>query len=253
MIKKSEITDGPIFTFRNSFKHPLIMAHRGGNELAPQNSLPAFERSCATGVWALESDIRFTKDGVPICMHDSDVAAMTDGEGRVADLTFAEIQEIRIDIGAFADTLPRDELRVPTMDDYFDICMKYGTVPFIELKEDDGIEAVIDGLRRRSMESHAVISSVKFERLARSRELSDSVFIHHIFSSKERFADLCELGYAGLSFKIANPDDMPEGLAAEVHNAGLRFCLRAADTPETMRKMICLGLDYQPSNKVFGL
>ena len=253
MIIRSTVVDGPIFARRNSLKNPLIMAHRGGNELAPQNSLPAFERSCATGVWALESDIRFTKDGVPICMHDADVAAMTDGEGLVADLTFAEIKEIRIDTGAFSDTLPRDSLRVPTMDDYFDICMKYGTVPFIELKEDDGIEAVIDGLRRRSMESYAVISSAKFERLARSRELSDRVFIHHIFSSKERFDDLCELGYAGLSFKIANPDDMPEGLAGEVHSRGLRFCLRAADTPEAVRKMICLGLDYQPSNKVFGL
>ncbi|MBO7376346.1 MAG: hypothetical protein ILO42_09705 [Clostridia bacterium] len=250
---RSNVIDGPIFSRRNSYRFPLIIAHRGGNVLAPQNSLPAFETACAAGVWALESDLRFTSDGVPVCMHDADVAAMTDGEGAVRDLDFLTLSRLRIDTGVGADTLPAERLRIPTMDDYFDICMRFGTVPFIELKEDDGIEEVIRGLRERSMESYAVISSVKFERLARARELSEKVFIHHIFSSEERVSDLCELGYAGMSFKIADPSDIPEGLVARIHSAGLRLCLRAADTTEKMRRMIELGLDYQPSNCVFGL
>ena len=250
---KSSITDGPIFVRRNSIKNPLIMAHRGGNVLAPQNSIPAFERSCALGGLALESDIRFTKDGVPVCIHDADVDKMTDGEGKVSSFTYAELLEFRIDTGVFSDSLPRELLRIPTMDEYFDICMYYGTVPFIELKEDEGTDVVIRGLRRRSLESHAVVSSAKFERLEETRRLSDSVFIHHIFSSEERIPDLCELGYAGLSFKIADPDAAPPDLVGRVHEAGLRICLRAADDPETVKKMIKMGLDYQPSNCVFGL
>ena len=58
---------------------------------------------------------------------------------------------------------------------------------------------------------------------------------------------------AGIRDKLKKPEDCPEGLVGDVHEAGLRLCLRAADTPEVMKKMIDMGLDYQPSNKVFGL
>ncbi|MCQ2427040.1 MAG: hypothetical protein MJ137_01385 [Clostridia bacterium] len=248
-----ELKCGPIFQNRNSYRTPLIMAHRGGDFLAPQNSLPAFEESCKLGVWALETDIRFTKDGVAVCHHDADIVKMTDGEGEISSFTFEELMKFRIDNGVFADTLPEDRLRIPTMDQYLDLCMRWGVVPFIEIKTDDGIEPVIKALRRRSMEQFAVISSVKFEHLAEARRLSESVFVHHIFSSKERIDDLYNLGYAGMSFKLKKPEDCPEGLVGDVHEAGLRLCLRAADTPEIMKKMIDMGLDYQPSNKVFGL
>ncbi len=246
------IEDGPIFSSRNSYRTPLIMAHRGGNTLAPQNSLPAFERSCALGVWALESDIRLTKDGIPVCIHDADIEKMTNGEGEVSSYTFRELMKFHIDTGVDSDVLSEDELRIPTMAQYFDTCMRYGTVPFIELKEDNTAEIVIKELRRRSMESYAVISSAKFEHLEETRKISEKIFIHHIFSSKDRIDDLYNLGYAGLSFKIKNPDDCPAGLVGDVHEAGLRICLRAADDRETMKKMIDMGLDYQPSNKVFG-
>ena len=178
---------------------------------------------------------------------------MTDGEGAIASMTFSELRKYRIDVGIGADTLPADLLRIPTYDSYLDLCMTWGIVPFIEVKEDEGIDVIIDGLRKRSMERYAVISSAKMTHLRESRRLSPDVFIHHIFSSRERFDELYELGYAGLSFKIASPGDCPPELPGEVHEAGLRICLRAADTSADLRKMIELGLDYQPSNCVFGM
>ena len=250
---KETIRDGVIFSRRNSYRTPLIMAHRGGNTLAPQNSLPAFVRSCSLGVWALESDIRLTRDGVPVCFHDNDIAKMTDGEGPVSEYTFDELMKFRIDTGVCSDTLPEDALKIPTMAQYFDTCMKWGVVPFIEVKVDGTEEMIIRELRRRSMESFAVMSSVRFENLAETRRISKEIFVHHIFSSKERIPDLADLGYAGMSFKLKSPDDCPAGLIGDVHEAGVRVCLRAADTPEIMYKMIDLGLDYQPSNAVFGL
>jgi glycerophosphoryl diester phosphodiesterase len=247
------IEDGPIFYRRNSYRTPLIMAHRGGNTLAPQNSLPAFERSCRTGVWALETDIRLTKDGVPVCHHDASVDAMTDGEGLISEMTFDELKKCRIDCGVGADTLPADELRIPTMAEYFDICMRYGTVPFIEIKTDGTCEMIIRELRRRSMESFAVISAIDIRHIREARRLSKAVFVHHIFSSAEHIPELADLGYSGMSFKVKDPGMCPAGLIGDVHEAGVRVCLRAADTPQIMRKMIDMGLDYQPSNFVFGL
>ena len=72
---------GPIFHERNSYRRPLIIAHRGCNNYAPQNSLPAFEVVAKMGVWAIETDIHLTRDGVAVCMHDSTLATMTDNDG----------------------------------------------------------------------------------------------------------------------------------------------------------------------------
>lgn len=246
------IHEGPLFAHRNSYRTPLVLAHRGGNTLAPQNSLPAFLTAAQRGVWAIETDVRLTRDGRCVCIHDPVADTMTNGTGEIKDFTFDELMKLRINRGVGADTLPEDELTIPTFDQYLDLCMRYGVVPFIELKTDDGCEPVMQALRRRSLESYAVISSARFEHLEQARAISDRVFIHHIFSKKEYIDRLYDLGYAGMSFKIKNVDDVPEGLVGDVHEAGLRVCIRAAETPEVLRRMIDMGLDYQPSNKLYG-
>ena len=129
--------------------------------------------------------------------------------------------------------------------------MRYGCVPFIEFKTPEGVEAAIKMLRRRGMLDYAVASSGKLDHLIEARSLSKEIFIHHIFSKEKHFDKLCDLGYAGLSLKVADPSELPEGIIGDIHERGLRICLRAADTREKLREMIDLGLDYQPSNCVF--
>lgn len=77
---------------------PLLIAHRGGSHLAPENTLPAFRR--ALDWWRadiLETDVQPTRDGDCVVIHDDTVNRTTDGRGRVADFTVAEIQ--RLDAG----------------------------------------------------------------------------------------------------------------------------------------------------------
>lgn len=151
---------GPIFHERNSYRRPLIIAHRGCNNYAPQNSLPAFVTVAKMGVWAIETDIHLTRDGVAVCMHDSTLTTMTDSEGIIEEMTFEEVSKARINRGVAADKLPADSLRIPTFDEYLDICMRYGCVPFIEFKTAEGVEVAIKNLRRRGMLDYAVASSV---------------------------------------------------------------------------------------------
>lgn len=242
---------GPIFYERNSYRRPLIIAHRGCNNYAPQNSLPAFETVARMGVWAIETDIRLTADGAAVCMHDSAIDAMTDGSGAVEDMTFKELMKARIDQGVGAAALSSELLRIPTFGEYLDICMRYGCVPFIEFKSAESVEVAIRELSRRGMLSHAVASSLKLEHLIEARRLSEEIFIHHIFSKDKYFDKLCDLGYAGLSLKLSDPTELAEGMIGDIHERGLRLCLRAADTREQLRRMIDIGLDYQPSNCIF--
>lgn len=76
---------------------PLIMAHRGESGNIPENTILALEAAVKIGVDVLESDIRFTKDDVPILFHDDDLIRTTGISGSVRDKTLDEL--LQIDLG----------------------------------------------------------------------------------------------------------------------------------------------------------
>lgn len=71
-----------------------VMAHRGLAMLAPENSLPAVLECAKDFIEWAEVDVRLTKDGQHVIIHDDMVDGTTNGHGRVADLTLAELQQL---------------------------------------------------------------------------------------------------------------------------------------------------------------
>ncbi|MEJ2154344.1 MAG: glycerophosphodiester phosphodiesterase [Desulfobacteraceae bacterium] len=71
-----------------------IIAHRGGMGLGPENTIETFKRSLAAGADTLEMDIRSTKDGRLVVMHDATVDRTTDGTGTVHELNLADIKKL---------------------------------------------------------------------------------------------------------------------------------------------------------------
>ncbi len=72
----------------------IKVAHRGVRLLAPENTISSMEKALEFGFDFIEMDIRFTKDGVPVLMHDERVDRTTDGKGLVADFTLEEIKKL---------------------------------------------------------------------------------------------------------------------------------------------------------------
>ena len=68
-----------------------VMAHRGGKQLRPENTLIAFRNAVELGVDALELDVHATRDGALVVIHDSTVDRTTDGTGAVSNFTLEEI------------------------------------------------------------------------------------------------------------------------------------------------------------------
>ena len=73
---------------------PLVVAHRGSSEEFAEHTLDAYEMAILDGADALECDVRLTRDGVLVCVHDRKVNRTSDGRGAVSTLGLAELSEL---------------------------------------------------------------------------------------------------------------------------------------------------------------
>jgi phosphoglycerol transferase MdoB-like AlkP superfamily enzyme/glycerophosphoryl diester phosphodiesterase len=82
-----------------------VICHRGNSEDAPENTLAAIEAAFAVGCDLSEVDVRLSRDGVPVIIHDETVDRTTNGTGNVADLTLAQLKAIDARIPTLAEAL----------------------------------------------------------------------------------------------------------------------------------------------------
>lgn len=78
---------------------PLVFAHRGASATLPEHTLAAYRHALAEGADGLECDVRMTRDGHLVCLHDRRLDRTSNGRGRVSDYTLAELQ--RLDFGSW--------------------------------------------------------------------------------------------------------------------------------------------------------
>jgi glycerophosphoryl diester phosphodiesterase len=72
----------------------LVVAHRGSSGSYAEHTLTAYERAVTEGADALECDIRMTRDGVLVCVHDRKVNRTSDGRGVVSALELSDLSEL---------------------------------------------------------------------------------------------------------------------------------------------------------------
>ena len=76
------------------FDLPPVIGHRGAAAYAPENTLAGFVKAAEQGVTWVEFDVRLTRDGVPVLIHDDDLDRTTEGSGLVANATLKQIKEL---------------------------------------------------------------------------------------------------------------------------------------------------------------
>lgn len=135
---------------------PLIVGHRGLLLHAPENTLSNF-RACLELRLGFEFDVQRTKDGQLVCVHDVSVDRTTNGTGRIADLTLAQIREL--DAGSWFDPRFADE-KVPTVAEVLALVAKYkqrAVLIAVDLKAEN-VEAEVVQLAER----HGVLDRLLF-------------------------------------------------------------------------------------------
>ena len=101
-----------------SSKYVLVAAHRAVWRNFPENSLEAIESAILMGVDIIELDIKMTKDGHLILMHDKKVDRTTNRKGLVSDYTLAEMKDMVLRAGQGVKT----RYKVPTLEEALIVC-----------------------------------------------------------------------------------------------------------------------------------
>ena len=174
-----------------------LQGHRGARGLAPENTLPAFQKALELGVNTLECDMAITRDGVVVVHHDlwlnPDTTRGPDGQWldkrgpAIAELTYAELQ--RYDVGrlkpgteyakAFPDQQAVDGTRVPRLADLFDLVRRSGNTqvgfdcetklsplePAATLPPEEFARRVIAEIRKGGMQSRTMVQSFDWRTL----------------------------------------------------------------------------------------
>lgn len=226
---------------------PWVVAHRGASAYAPENTVPAFQLAVAQGATFVEFDLRLTRDGQIICLHDDSLERTTDveevfpargtagGSGPAAtkrwpleDFTLAELK--RLDAGSWFGPEFRGT-RIPTFAEAID-ALRGRSGLFIELKSPEryqGIEAlVLRELRARGLDRPGAdprtpvllqsFTASSLQRLAGS--LQTELPIHLLVGARDAASWLTPEGLArvkafatGLSPEKSIVRDHPEALA----------------------------------------
>ena len=146
--------------------------------LAPENTAPAFDLALGFGAHVLETDVRLSRDGAVMVVHDARLERTTDGRGRVRDTSSARVAAL--DAGArFADPDGRPwrgrGARIETLDD---LLARYpGTPVNVDVKdaEDAAADAVAACIERAGREADVTVGSFHGRTLARFRERAPGV------------------------------------------------------------------------------
>jgi glycerophosphoryl diester phosphodiesterase len=118
-------------------KTPLIIGHRGASAVAPENTMAAFREAIAVAADGIEFDVRLTRDGVPVVIHDSTLRRTAGLSQRIADLTWSEVA--KVDVGSWFSGSFANET-VPSLSDLFTLFQSNNSTLYLEMKCDSSAE-----------------------------------------------------------------------------------------------------------------
>jgi glycerophosphoryl diester phosphodiesterase len=227
----------------------LTIAHRGASALYPENTLRAFLAAADFGADMCEFDVRMTRDGEVVVIHDATVNRTTDGRGRVAEMSAAAIK--RLDAGVRFGAEFRDE-RIPTLAEVAAAlagrCGRCGRCGMdVELKA-AGLEHRVCGTLRESgaIES-AIVSSFDWEQL--KIVAAQEPGLRLALLGEKAPAALLEAASAMHAYAIAPRFDIANAeLCAEAHRRGLAVYVWTVDDVPTMRRLMTAGVDAIMTN-----
>lgn len=175
LIGQSTIKNSRVIEDEHKTKFIIHRGYNYNNNTYPENSIPSFQG--ADGNFGIETDIQLTKDNEIVCIHDDTLDRTTNLKGKVKDKTLSEIRN-----GFLVDYFRgREEtlLKVPTFEEYLDICIRTKCYPVIEIKSNDfddtTLKKVLSIVENKGILYDCIFISFHYNQLERLNRLNNKV------------------------------------------------------------------------------
>jgi len=229
----------------------LTVAHRGTGSLSyygPENTLAAYEIAWKMGADSVEIDVRSTKDGELVIIHDETVNRTTYGKGNVSDLTLAEIKALKIR----SVNKAMSDQQIPTLREVMAF-MKGKTMVYVDIKTPD-IAQIVEIIQEEDMidSAYLLVGSIAEGYAARSQ----NAFISLLAAVKtqgeaQEFIDALS---PIVMFEMLYEDIKPE-VSDFIHSKGIKIHMDALGEFDVMGKygfklMLERGVDSIQSDRI---
>ena len=244
---------------------PLIIGHRGASAIAPENTMAAFRESIAVGADGIEFDVRLTRDGVPVVIHDSTLHRTAGLPQRIADLTWPEIKNT--DVGSWfarKKNLPPGSFAnetVPSLRELFTLFDSNNLTLCLEMKCDSVAEyaplaeACCRLVAEYGLKDRVIVECFKLPALTILKqfdaEIKTAALFEPSFSTPSVLSDQSVINqatavsasYLALHHRLAR-----QGLIEKAKLAGLQVALWTVDDPAWVERARAMGIEALITN-----
>ncbi len=230
---------------------PLIIAHRGASAVAPENTIAAFEAAIAAGADGIEFDVRLSRDDVPVVIHDDTLRRTGRVRGRVADLTFAELN--RIDVGSWFSNDFGNQ-RIPSLKQLFELCRSNNMVLYLEMKsrEPKLAETCCRLIHDHGLKARVIFECYEHSALETVRNIDSSLRTAALFQPPSSFilkrAQAIGASEIALHHRLTN-----KRLVEKARLANLKVVTWTVDDPAWVSRAQAHGIDALITNNPSAL
>lgn len=202
-----------------------VIGHRGARSIAPENTLASIRAAGGCGADLVEVDVRLTKDGILVVIHDDSVDRTTNGSGKVEEMTLEEIRGLDAGCGE----------RVPTLAEAARLAEELDLAIVVEMKEVGLEDLVVRELAGR----RAIVTSFFHQSVREVKELGGLKTGIIISSLPINPVDLALWAEADSIFpRLTDPN-----LFIRAHRAGIEVYPWTINDPDQVRWLNRLGAD----------
>ena len=226
---------------------PMAIAHRGASLVAPENTIPAYEKALKMGITAVETDAFYTGDSKIVLSHDGTIDRCSNGTGRIIDMSLEMLRQY--DFGSwfgeeFAGT------QIPTLDEFLDT-VKDAEQILLEFKvERVGIvRPMVDMVREHGLMDKVIFQSFALDSLQACKEYAPEAKVAFLYHARSDYAKEARKDPAGfcrqynLDALHPNFGGVNASFVRRCKAAGIPLRVWTVNTPVLIAGLSALGVD----------
>lgn len=223
----------------DAFTGIKISSHRGNSDRSPENTIPALENAILANSDYAEIDVRQSKDGILVLMHDQSLERTAGLNQFVSDLTILELN--KLDVGSWFG-IEYIGTHIPTLEEALTYCK--GRIKLnIEMKVNGDVESMAEQLAalidQYDYDHQCIVSSTNYSFLLKLKELDEDIRTGYILSAVYgNFYEKKQIDFFSIRHNFIN-----KNIVTKVHAAGKEVHAWTVNSIRELERMKSVGVD----------